>query len=233
MTNKITGHAKRLPPEMSRAWVLVFATLALTLTARPLAAQDPAPDFRPPIPTGTVPRDSLPSQGTSPGGAFLRSMVLPGWGQAANGSYSRATFYLVTETAAGLMIFKTHRFLNSAKDILAVREAEARSRIDQPLIHPDTLAALVDNDPAVADARSLVESRSQQREDWLAVGIFFLLLNGADAFVSAHLRDFPDPLTVETAFVPGGDPAAEVMVKVRWPWGRDRARAAAEIRAAR
>lgn len=213
----------------SGIWLVLGVGLAVQ--AAPLAGQDP--QFRPPVPTRAVPQDSLPSRGASPGGAFLRSMVLPGWGQAANGSYSRATFYLLTEAAAGFMVFKTHRFLNSARDVLAVREADARSRIDVLVLHPDTVLAVVDTDPDVVDGRALVEARSQQREDWLAVGIFFLLLNGADAFVSAHLRDFPEPLTVETAFVPGADPAAEVMVRVRWPWSRPEDRAAARIRAAR
>ena len=52
----------------------------------------------------------------------------------------------------------------------------------------------------VLNADELVEIRSQQKEDWLAVGLFFLFFGGADAFVAAHLADFPQPL--ETAIRP-------------------------------
>ena len=52
----------------------------------------------------------------------------------------------------------------------------------------------IDSDQAVQDAENLVGVRRQQREDWFAFGLFFLLLGGADAFVAAHLADFPEPL---------------------------------------
>ena len=42
-----------------------------------------------------------------------------------------------------------------------------------------------------ASAEGLVQSREQQFEDWLALGIFTVLLSGADALVSSHLQDFP------------------------------------------
>ena len=68
------------------------------------------------------------------------------------------------------------------------------------------------NSAACGDWRTL---RGEQREDWLAVGIFTMLLSGVDAFVSTHLQDFPEPLTVE------GDPiTGTVEVSVRLPVGR-------------
>ena len=67
-------------------------------------------------------------------------------------------------------------------------------------------------DPLVQDARSLVSARDQQFEDWLALGIFLAFLGGADAFVSAHLKDFPPP--VELGVRPVGD-RIEVGVSVR------------------
>ena len=160
-------------------------------------------------------------------------MVVPGWGQAANGSYSRAAFYVITEAAAGFMIFKTHRFLGSAREILAARERAAIAGLPNLVLPADTLQAILDAAPGIEGGRSLVDARSQQREDWIAFGVFMLLLNGADAFVSAHLRDFPDPLDVETAFVPGPHPRAEVSVGFRWPGPPRAARAAADLRAAR
>ncbi len=91
------------------------------------------------------------------------------------------------------MILKTSKALGSARDIVALRRAEARV-ISEGTVDPVEIVNLVDEDEAVQDAEELVEIRSQQREDWLAVGIFFLFLGGADAFVAAHLADFPEPL---------------------------------------
>ncbi len=199
---------------------LAGVLVAATSTSETVRAQVPSPDSATVPVVVQAPDTTAVSLGTSPGGAFLRSIVVPGWGQAANGAYSRAAFYVVTEAAAGFMIFKTHRFLNSAKETLALREAEAEAGLDIFVLHPDTVFALVDNAPGVQDARDLVEARSQQREDWLAFGIFMLLLNGADAFVSAHLRDFPEPLEVETAVLPGAPgrpPRTEIGLRIPWP----------------
>ena len=59
-------------------------------------------------------------------------------------------------------------------------------------------------DDGVAAAVSLVSARSQQFEDWLVLGIFMAFLGGADAFVSAHLRNFPRPVGVQVAPMTGG-----------------------------
>ncbi len=72
----------------------------------------------------------------------------------------------------------------------------------------DPLPSAIDADPAVESAFNLVEIRKQQREDWIAFSVFFLLLGGADAFVAAHLADFPDPL--ETAIRPLPDMGVEL-----------------------
>lgn len=63
--------------------------------------------------------------------------------------------------------------------------------------NPDSIALLVDEDEAVLGAQNLVDTRSQQFEDWAAFGLFMLLVGGADAFVSAHLSDFPIPLEID------------------------------------
>jgi len=59
-------------------------------------------------------------------------------------------------------------------------------------------------DPLVVDARNRAEARQGQFEDWVAMGIFLTFLSGADAFVSAHLRDFPDPIDVQVGPSPEG-----------------------------
>ena len=58
-----------------------------------------------------------------------------------------------------------------------------------------------------------MDGREEQREDWVAVAVFTLLMSGVDAFVSAHLRNFPDPLTVE------GGPDGTIEVAIRVPVG--------------
>ena len=93
------------------------------------------------------------------------------------------------------MILKTSKTLGSSRDIVAMRRLEAEERlIAGGSVDPADLLDAIEADPAVADAVNLEELRLQQREDWIAFGLFFLLLGGADAFVAAHLADFPEPL---------------------------------------
>jgi hypothetical protein len=69
----------------------------------------------------------------------------------------------------------------------------------------------VEEDPRVQEAQELRDTRSQQVQDWAALGIFILLLSGADAFVSAHLMEFPEPLTLEVL------PENRLLVGIRLP----------------
>ncbi len=129
------------------------------------------------------------------GGAFLRSLLVPGWGQAAVGSPNRGGFYFGVESISLWMILKTSRTLRSAEEIAALRRAEAEARlIAGGETDPAEIANLLDEDEMVQEGVELVEIRSQQQEDWVAFALFFLFLGGADAFVAAHLADFPDPL---------------------------------------
>ena len=57
------------------------------------------------------------------------------------------------------------------------------------------------------DGRSAVDARGQQLEDWLALGLFLSFLGGADAFVTAHLKEFPGPLGLHVAPAPSGGTA--------------------------
>lgn len=147
--------------------------------------------------------DTAASPPVSPGGAFLRSLAVPGWGQAAVGSHTRAGFYFASSAATGWMLFKTAKFLGNARERRDLVESEVEAAlVRQGITDPDSLAARIEAHPRVEGLNGLVEVRSQQMEDWIAFGIFWLLLNGADAFVAAHLADFPEP--VEMEFRPGG-----------------------------
>ncbi len=147
----------------------------------------------------------------SAGGAFARSMVIPGWGQAVSGSPGRGAFYFTVQSFSVWMILKTNKTIGSAGDILAMRRLDARERlIADPMV--GDLSAAIDADLGVVSALQLKEIRRQQREDWFAFSVFFLLLGGADAFVAAHLADFPEPL--EVAIRPLPDMGAELAFRL-------------------
>lgn len=163
-----------------------------------------------------APQDTAAVPEVSPGGAFLRSLVLPGWGHATVGSYTRGGFYFLSSAAIGGMLFKTGTYLGTAREHRDRVEEEVRMRHEREgIVDPDSLAALVERDPRVQDHRGLVEARSEQMEDWIALGVFWLLLNGADAFVAAHLAEFPEP--VEVVVQQGSAGRIEVGVAVPLP----------------
>jgi len=154
-------------------------------------------------------------RGVSPGGAFLRSVLIPGWGHAAAGSYTRGGFYVVGQGMTTWMLFKTNARLDQARRQVLVSEREAEARIlAGGATDPDSISALLDEDEAVLGARDLAELRSQQWEDWLALGIFLMVLGGADAFVSTHLADFPLPLTLEIPLPLTLETGAEGIVEI-------------------
>ena len=179
------------------AALLVAAALAC---ASHLPAQQPDSAV---IGTATVPIPEAVGP-VSPGSAFVRALLLPGWGHASIGSYKRGGFYFATEATTAIMLVRTLRRLAVAKDARDLRESRVREVLVAGGAVPDSLDVLVDADGAVVGARNLVLSRKQQLEDWVALGAFLLLLSGADAFVSAHLRDFPPPVAVDAAIGPRG-----------------------------
>src|SRR5262249_49420172 len=144
------------------------------------------------------------SQPTSPGGAFVRALILPGWGHAAIGSYTRGGFYFLTETTTAFMLLRTQRHIDVAKAGRDLQESRAREQISASGANPDSVSVFVGRDAGVLHARHLVEARRQQRQDWAALGVFLLFISAADAFVSAHLRDFPGPVDVTAAPSPSG-----------------------------
>jgi hypothetical protein len=157
-----------------------------------LAAQDPTP-----VPIPDVLQEVEAPPPVSPGGAFLRAILVPGWGHASIGAHTRGGFYFLTETASAWMVVRTRTRLNAAKEVRDLRREEVRAALlAQGVTDPARIAAAQNADEGVVAAESLVEARSQQFEDWLVLGIFLVFLSGADAFVSAHLRDFPEPVGI-------------------------------------
>jgi len=199
---------------------VLLTTLCLAAGSASLSAQAGVP---PAVPTQAVPLgsdqevyDGIPEGAVTPGGAFLRSLVLPGWGHLATGSAVRGGFYFGAASINGYMVMKTNHRLDFARQGETLHRASVEARyVADGVTDPDSLSALVDADPKVQEASGLVASREQQLEDWIAWGVFMLLLGGADAYVSAHLADFPEPLTIEAAPV-GTDGRVELGLSLAW-----------------
>ncbi len=153
----------------SRCVVVLAMLLPANLTTR-LSAQvpDTTPIVPPIVTTGAVvvPTDS--AHRVPPWGAFLRSFVLPGWGQAATGRHVAGVVFVAWEGIAAMMTLKAQSELDY------LRETGSAN----------------------------VPAKKQEKQDWIVLWVFNHFFSAAEAFVSAHLQDFPKDLKVQ-AF-PGG-----------------------------
>lgn len=165
-------------------------------------------------------------RGPSPGGAFFRSIAVPGWGQASVGSYGRGAVWFAIQSASWYMLLKTIGELSEVRGIESRRVAAATDSLNQliatdpeeyqdlsedPIAFENAIAA----DSAVAASRKLIDAREQQRQDWIVYTMFFTLLSGVDAYVTAHLKGFPDVLLVEPRSDGGLDLGVSVPVGSR------------------
>ena len=171
---------------MSRLRALACTLLLLAAPASARAQEEQ--DSMPPIPTELESLEGRPSAR----GAMLRSFVLPGWGQASYDRWVRAGVYFTGHVGNGYMIYKTLTSLGEAQD----REDEWVDFVTDSIetageVPSDSIDFYVDADPRVRHARNLVSSREDQREDWIALGVFWVLISGIDAYVTAQLADFP------------------------------------------
>lgn len=177
----------------------LVALLLLLLWAPPAAAQ-----VEEVLPPGDEPSEEDVIRGpVSPGGAFVRSLVLPGWGHLASESPTRGAFYIATQSATLWMILKSVAKQQSAEESRELQRGLVVSELRLQGVHsPDSLLVLSEADPRVEGWDELAEVRSQQVEDWVSLGLFLMFLGAADAFVAAHLADYPEPLTIDVR--PGG-----------------------------
>lgn len=60
-----------------------------------------------------------------------------------------------------------------------------------------------------------IRDKRQERQDWIAVLVFNHLMSGLEAYVSAHLYDFPGDL--ELRAMPSGGMRMGVTLPLRWP----------------
>ena len=152
----------------------------------------------------------------SPGGAFLRAVLVPGWGHVSIGANARAGAYFAIESAVAYGIIRTRRRISEAASRANFRELLLRENLTtKGITDPNQIENALESDATLADLKSLGESRSDQQEDLVAFGLFLLFLSGADAFVSAHLKDFPDPIAIEGG--PTNDGRLEIGLKLRLP----------------
>lgn len=166
----------------SRLAILVVASgLALgTVTARAQQADSarigiaPAPVKASAEDSTAAHRDSVLLAGppVRPKTALLRSLAIPGWGQASlDRGTAGATYFALEAGSIAMLLF--------AKQELAVAKRAARDSVfltDSTFGPPPELAARV-------------RLRRLQVEDWAALIFFTHLFSAADAFVSAHLWD--------------------------------------------
>ncbi len=209
--SELRSHSPRPAPSMSLSgWGKASSLVAMVGDTIDPPPADPAVEA-----LGEVPD-------VSPGGAFVRSLLLPGWGHAATGSHFRGGFYMAAQSGAIWMLSKS---MAAHQEARRFRNEEIRAVTDQlrasGIVQPDTLRILAEADPRVEEWDELVDARSEQVEDWAAAGIFILLLSATDAFVSGHLMDRPEPLTIQAGPVARG--RWEISVGVPWgsrPWRR-------------
>ena len=116
------------------------------------------------------------------------------------------------------MAYKTNALLDSARQRQQLLEEAVTAELLRNGVEEEALEAQLAENERVEDARLLTTARSEQLEDWIAPIVFFVFFGGADAYVSAHLADFPVPLTVEPVAGPSGT-AFEVAVSLPWTPG--------------
>ncbi len=134
--------------------------LLFGVSTPPLRAQTPDSAAAP------VPPPEQRKAPVGPSGAFLRSFLVPGWGQLTLHRPVAAVVFVGIEGAfAGLALKANH-------DVKAARLTDQT---------PDS---------------SVVTAKKRSREDWLVLLGFNHLMAGLEAYVASHLWDFPGDLHI-------------------------------------
>lgn len=185
--------------------------ITVLAAAAPAAAQQP-------VRSDTTAQDT--ARRPTPGKAFYRSVLIPGWGQLSVGAPRRAYTFMALQGTSYFMLAKTLKKLGEAEDLSREREAAARDSLNA-LMARDTVArrrlsdttvyeAAIDTTTLVRRTRGLVVSRKQQRQDWITYTLVTTLASGIDAYVAAHLQNFPARVDAE----PRIDGALELSVAI-------------------
>lgn len=206
---RVAGLRQPLARILSHA---VAAGLAVAFTAAPVRAQriPAAPpkdtarrDASAVQPARRIPSsipDSLLRPPITPKAAFLRSLLLPGWGQSSLRRNTAATVFSAAELGAIYMVAKSRADLRTAK---------ALRGLDSIVVGDPSRSEAVSKIPAVEEG--LINARKLHLEDWIAAWLFNHLLAGADAYVAANLWDLPARVSIR--HTPAG-PA--IGAQLRW-----------------
>lgn len=206
---------------MQRGLVAACLTAAFMVTAPPAAAQQVAqPDTLTPV---SAP---IPPEAPVPRNAFTKALLVPGWGHFSLGETRRGLVYVGLQGTSWAMLTKTIHGLNEvrnvdrsltalATDSLAVAMA-ADTALARELESPAAYEAALLTYPGLQDARALARSRQRHRQDWIVYTVVFTFAAAVDAYVTAHLSDFPAEITGGRSTDNG------VSVGVRLPAGRSR-----------
>jgi hypothetical protein len=174
---------------------LALAALGVLLAATAVGAQIPADTVRadsaradsaPPAVVAApiaVGRDTVTGPPISPRSAFLRSLIVPGLGQAALDRGTAGGIFVSLEALSLLMTIKSKR------DLRVARRLEADSVFFGFDPNGDTVFV-------ASPVAGRVRARKQHVEDWVALLIFNHLFAAADAFVAAQLWDVPARVSV-------------------------------------
>jgi hypothetical protein len=198
--------------------ILGAAVICGSVLAGPAAAQQVAlPDTLSPV------TEPIPPEGLLPRTAFIRALLVPGWGHFSMGEHRRGAVYLGMQSTSWFMLVKTAGRLGDARDAergiaalaedslaaaMAADTALAR-RLERPQAYEEALLTY----PGLGDARSLVRSRERHRQDWIVYTLVATFAAAVDAYVTAHLADFPADITATRSLDNG------VSVGVRLPLG--------------
>ena len=171
---------------MTRRSALTALTVVSVTILPPCCLAAQVPDTTRPPPIVTTGATIVPTDTTHrvrPMGAFVRSFILPGWGQAATGRRVTGSLFAAWEGVAAMMTLKAQSEYHYIKE---------------------------------SGASNLEAAKRQQVQDWLVLWIFNHFFSGAEAFVSAHLQDFPKDLKIQA--VPNGAQGRGVGVGVSLPF---------------
>ncbi len=184
---------------------------------------------RPSAASGSPAADTTRGSGHSPGGALLRSAVLPGWGQVYNGQPLKTP--IIVGAIGGLVYAVVHlngeyRLYREAYQYKAWQDlVDSGQATDNPKSgYSDSYDEVTASIGAVPKGYLLAQRNALRRNrdlSILGIGIVWSL-QVLDAYVSAHLLDFDvgEDLTLRVA--PGLDPGGRMTLSptVVWRPGR-------------
>lgn len=128
--------------------------------------------------------------------AFFRSLVLPGWGQAILDRKLTAGLFMAWEGITLSMALKAHR------------EVQRLERTEDTRIPAGSM-----------EESERLQAKKAEREDWLVLLAFNHLFSGLEAFVSAHLWDFPEDVRIRAVPIGSSDSrnwGVQVSIPVRF-----------------